>query len=95
MSFITAFMAFALVSGIMTYIRTRQFLTNRYYRYKVVRNWCLVFMICTCVGVGLWPIYEIISSRSVNIALVFLESLSEVAMAVACYFTILRLNSEY
>jgi hypothetical protein len=94
-SLISAFMALALVSGIMTYIRTRQFLTNRYYKYNVVRNWCLVFMICTCLGVGLFPIYEIISSQSINIALVFLESLSEVAMAVACYFTILRLNSEY
>jgi hypothetical protein len=95
MSFISAFMAFALVSGIMTYIRTRQYLTHRYYKYNVVRNWCLVFMICTCVGVGLLPIYDIISSPSINIVLIFLESLSEVAMAIACFFTILRLNSEY
>ncbi len=94
-AFIFGFLILSLISGIMTYVRTRQYLMNRYSKYEGVRNWCLVFMICTIIEVGLLPVYSIIMSQNPNVGLVFLEPLSEAAMSVACYFTILRLKSEY
>jgi hypothetical protein len=80
-----------IVAGIMTFVRIRQYLSRRYFSYKGVWIWCLVFVVFTVASNCLWPIiYAIEGTLSSTWTLVLLP-LSEAFAAVACFFTTLRL----
>jgi hypothetical protein len=83
------------VTGVMTYIRIRQFLSGRYSSYKGMRNWCLFFMIASIIVSGFSPLLLFLESRSVDVLIYVLLPLSEVFISVSIYFTVLRLKSEY
>jgi hypothetical protein len=92
---ILAFFATDFTGGIMTYIRTSQFLRNRYASYSGLRNWCLVFTIANSILFGLEPILFTIEHRNISLILLFLEPLGQVFISIAIFFTISRLKSEY
>jgi hypothetical protein len=86
----------ALTSGIMTYIRTREYITSRYASYTGLRNWCLAFMICSILMNAAGPIFEgLLGVWNWSAALLYLLPISEVFISVSIYFTVLRLKSEY
>lgn len=94
------FFVLGLVSGIMTYIRTRQYLLGRYSNYEAVRNWCLVFTICSVIANGLLPALILLNPYSstgvsADVVMTLLEPLSEVAISIACFFTVTRLHAEF
>jgi hypothetical protein len=79
------------ISGIMTFVRIRQYLSGRYFSYKGVWIWCLVFVFFAVASNCIWPIiYAIEGTLSSTLTLVLLP-LSEAFAAVACFFTTLRL----
>jgi hypothetical protein len=93
--FYFSFIAGSALTGVMTYIRIRQFLGGRYSSYKGVRNWSLFFMIASILVSGLSPLLLFLESRSVDVLLYVLLPLSEVFISVSIYFTVLRLKSDY
>ena len=90
---------FALVSGIMCYIRTRQYLTSRYAKYEMVRLWALFFMLSVLIGGGLMiGSYFLLFSQALTPLYIFfmlLEPISMMLMSVVCFFSVLRLKSNY
>lgn len=90
-----AFYVFSIVSGIMTYVRIRQYLIGRYSSYRGVRNWCLGFTICTCLSSGFLPLLSMLEGVPFNAIVYLFLPISEFIMSIAIYFTVLRLKSEY
>lgn len=86
----------ALTTGIMTYIRTREYITSRYASYEGLRNWCLAFVICSILMNATGPVFEGFAGLwSWSTAMLYLLPISEVFISVSIYFTVLRLKSEY
>lgn len=103
MATLVAFFIFAvlgLIAGIFSYIRVSQYLRSAYAKYEMIRLWSLLFAICFVLVMGLkigitaW----MLSSSGYTPLQIFLSTLSpisEALMAVACFFTVIRLKSEY
>lgn len=90
------FTVLALTSGIMTYIRTRQYIVSHYTSYRGVRNWCLAFMICSLLMNVSGPVLEAIEGVFPwYYPPLYLLPISEAFISVSIYFTVLRLKSEY
>ncbi|MCH4210424.1 MAG: hypothetical protein LKF58_01415 [Bacilli bacterium] len=90
------FNVLSLLGGVMTYVRTRQYISGRYSSYRGVRNWCLLFMITSVVGAFTSPVVSYLSGASLSlIGETYLLQISEGIMSVCVYFTVLRLKSEY
>lgn len=94
-----AFMLLGFVSGLMTYINFRRYMTFGYKTtYETVRNWCLVFTICITLSYGSQIVLQslILSGAEgfdwVSIFIVLLEPISIVIMGLCSFFTILRLK---
>jgi len=92
----------AFVSGLFCYIRTSQFLSGRYAKYEMVRLWALLFMIACLIfnGFSVASMLVIMTSSAeeingISMFLSILEPLSSMLMSVACFFTVLRLRSQY
>lgn|SRR5574344_138626 len=84
-----------IVSGIMTYIRTTQYLRNSYANYIGLRTWCLLFTIFTVLLYGFEPAYLVLTGKNINTLLLVLEPLSQVFIGLAIFFTVTRLKTEY
>src|SRR5574344_496886 len=84
-----------IVSGIMTYIRTTQYLRNPYANYIGLRTWCLLFTIFTVLLYGFEPAYLVLTGKNINTLLLVLEPLSQVFIGLAIFFTVTRLKTEY
>lgn len=84
-----------LVVGILLYIRLRQFLTGRYSSYVGLRNMALVYMFLVIVFNAILPIALLLYQTSLGVALGLLENFAVIFEAVAAFFTICRLKSEY
>jgi hypothetical protein len=87
--------ALVTVSGIMSYLRTVQYLRNSYSNYSGLRNWCLLFAIGNALLYGLEPFLLVVSGANISAFLLVLEPLSEVFIGIAIFFTITRLKTEY
>lgn len=84
--------SFVVVSGIFSYIRTRQFLNRTYGSYRVVRGWSLAFTLGVSVCEGLYvALYAFIYGFSLSTLLYVLTPLGAIFMALSCFFTTLRL----
>lgn len=84
-----------IVGGIMSYLRTSQYLRNSYSDYPKMRNWCLLFCIANIVVNGLTPVLFLVAGYSPSILLSFLDPLSQVFISLAIFFTVARLKSEF
>lgn len=93
--FYFSFIVGSAVTGVMTYLRIRQYLSGRYSSYQGLRNWCLFFMIASIIVSGFSPLLLFLESRSLDVLIYVLLPLSEVFISVSIYFTVLRLKSEY
>jgi hypothetical protein len=93
--FVLAFYAAIVVTGIMTYIRTSQYLRNSYSNYIGVRTWCLLFTIFNALLYGFEPALLAITENNISVLLLVLEPLSQAFIGIAIFFTVTRLKSEY
>jgi hypothetical protein len=93
--FILLFYAAIIATGVMTYIRTTQYLRNTYANYVGLRTWCLLFVIFNALLYGFEPAYLVLTRKSVSILLLVLEPLSQVFISLAIFFTVSRLKTEY
>lgn len=93
--FVLLFYVGIIVSGIMSYIRTTQFLRNSYSNYSGLRNWCLVFVIFNTLLYGAEPALIAVSGGNVALLLMVLEPLSQAFIGFAIFFTVTRLKAEY
>ncbi len=85
----------AFVIGILLYIRLRQYLTGRYSSYVGLRNLALVFTIVAILFNGVVPAILLIYEMPLKVALALLENFAVIFEAIAAFFTICRLKSEY
>lgn len=90
----------AFVIGILLYVRLRQFLTGRYASYVGLRNLALVFTILAIIFNAITPvlIVYIYAGADVSLVTIFLSVLDPLAViceALASFFIITRLKSEY
>ncbi len=89
----------ALASGILCYVRTRQYLTSTYAKYEMVRLWALLFMIFVLLGDGLMVAYYAsfvyLGVAPLYVFFYLLEPISIMLMSIVCFFTVLRLKSNY
>src|SRR5574344_171353 len=83
------------VTGIMTYIRTSQYLRNTYANYIGLRTWCLLFVIFNALLYGFEPAYLVVASKNFSVLLLVLEPLSQVFISLAIFFTVTRIKTEY
>lgn len=89
---IFSLMAGSVVTGVFAYIRTRQYITRRYYNYKVVFILSLLFTILTVIFNGITTVMTIVEIGSFNILLMDFDGLANVFLALSVFFTVLRLN---
>ena len=85
----------AFVLGILLYIRLRQFLSGRYSSYVGLRNLALAFTILAILFNGLFPMLVLFNNPSLQIFLMLLEPFAVIFEALASFFTVTRLKSEY
>ena len=85
----------ALITGIFLYIRLRQFLTGRYASYTGLRNLALVFSILVILFNIVVPILFIVYSPTLDMFLSLLYYFAIIFEALAVFFTICRLKSNY
>lgn len=96
------FLGGAVTCGVLSYVRIRQYLTGRYNNYERVRNWTLAFVICLAISSSLYPFLIIFTYMAASYQLtwyVFVISIapyiSDICIAIACYFTVLRLRATF
>lgn len=85
----------AFLIGIFLYIRLRQFLTGRYASYTGLRNLSLIFTIFVILFNIVVPILFIIYSPTLDTILSLLYYFAIIFEALAVFFTICRLKSNY
>lgn len=90
----------AFIIGVFLYVRLRQFLTGRYASYVGLRNLALAFMILAILFNAITPvlivyIYADSDISAVTIFLSILDPLAVICEALASFFVITRLKSEY
>lgn len=85
----------AFVLGILLYIRLRQFLTGRYSSYTGLRNLCLAFIILAVLFNAVMPAILLLMSPSLETFLMLLQPFAVICEALASFFTVTRLKSEY
>lgn len=96
------FLGGAITCGVLSYVRIRQYLTGRYNNYDRVRNWTLGFVICLAISSSLYPFLIIFTYMNAGVNMtwyVFIIGIapyvSDICIAIACYFTVLRLRSSF
>jgi hypothetical protein len=92
---VLAFDVLIIVTGIMTYVRTAQYLRNSYTNYIGLKVWCLLFAIFNTLLYGAEPTLLAINGSGISTLLLVLEPLSQVFIGWAIFFTITRLKTEY
>jgi hypothetical protein len=92
---VLAFDVLIIVTGIMTYVRTAQYLRNSYTNYIGLKVWCLLFAIFNTLLYGAEPTLLAINDSGISTLLLVLEPLSQVFIGWAIFFTITRLKTEY
>lgn len=85
----------AFIVGIFVYIRLRQFLTGRYASYVGLRNLTLAFIILVILFNLAVPTILLIASPTVGTFLTLLDYFAIIFEALAVFFTICRLKSNY
>ena len=85
----------AFVLGILLYIRLRQFLIGKYVSYVGLRNLALAFMILAIIFNGFFPMLMLIAEPSLKAFLALLCPFAVIFEALASFFTVTRLKSEY
>lgn len=85
----------AFVLGILLYIRLRQFLIGKYVSYVGLRNLALAFMILAIIFNGFFPMLMLIAEPSLKVFLALLCPFAVIFEALASFFTVTRLKSEY
>ncbi len=89
---IFSLMAGSVVTGVFAYIRTRQYITRRYYNYKVIFILSLIFTILTVIFNGVTTVLTIVELGSFNILYMDFDGLANVFLALSVFFTVLRLS---
>lgn len=85
----------ALILGILLYIRLRQFLIGKYVSYVGLRNLALAFMILAIIFNGFFPMLTLITEPTLEVFLSLLCPFAVIFEALASFFTVTRLKSEY
>ena len=85
----------AFVIGILLYIRLRQFLVGKYPSYVGLRNLALAFMILAIIFNGFFPMLMLFVEPSLKVFLTLLCPFAVIFEALASFFTVTRLKSEY
>lgn len=85
----------AFVLGILLYIRLRQFLIGKYVSYVGLRNLALAFMILAIIFNGFFPMLTLIAEPTLEVFLSLLCPFAVIFEALASFFTVTRLKSEY
>ena len=85
----------ALILGILLYVRLRQFLAGKYVSYVGLRNLALAFMILAIIFNGFFPMLTLIAEPTLEVFLSLLCPFAVIFEALASFFTIARLKSEY
>ena len=85
----------AFVLGILLYIRLRQFLIGKYVSYVGLRNLALAFMTLAIIFNGFFPMLTLIAEPSLKVFLALLCPFAVIFEALASFFTVTRLKSEY
>ena len=85
----------AFVIGILLYIRLRQFLVGKYPSYVGLRNLALAFMILAIIFNGFFPMLMLFVEPSLRVFLTLLCPFAVIFEALASFFTVTRLKSEY
>ena len=82
----------AVVTGVFSYIKTRQYITKRYYNYKVVFILSLIFTILTV----LFSLYTAFAypllSGTFSIQLIDFSAVGDACLALSVFFTVMRLS---
>ncbi len=85
-----------LVTGIFVYIRCRGFLANTYPSYSGLRNWTIAFCLLSILSSLFLPVLMgLITGWDWTIITSSFAELGDVFIAVAIFFTVSRLKSEY
>lgn len=85
----------ALILGILLYVRLRQFLVGKYVSYVGLRNLALAFMILAIIFNGFFPMLTLIAEPTLEVFLSLLCPFAVIFEALASFFTVTRLKSEY
>lgn len=85
----------ALILGILLYVRLRQFLVGKYVSYVGLRNLALAFMILAIIFNGFFPMLTLITEPTLEVFLSLLCPFAVIFEALASFFTVTRLKSEY
>ena len=85
----------ALILGILLYVRLRQFLAGKYVSYVGLRNLALAFMILAIIFNGFFPMLTLIAEPTLEVFLSLLCPFAVIFEALASFFTVTRLKSEY
>lgn len=87
------FGCFQIGSGITSYVLSRRYLSNRYYKWNHLRNWTLAFVLSflvTC-SIQIYMVVGIGAPNTLTFSLLF-PILSDAMGALACLFTMFRLK---
>lgn len=85
----------ALILGILLYVRLRQFLVGKYVSYVGLRNLALAFMILAIIFNGFFPMLTLITEPTLEVFLSLLCPFAVIFEALASFFAVTRLKSEY
>ncbi len=91
-SLLLVVMGGAVVTGVFSYIKTRQYISRRYGNYKVVFIFSLIFTILTVLFNLYMAFVFPISTGAFNIQLIDFSSIGDACLALSVFFTVLRLN---
>lgn len=84
--------------GIYLYIRTRNFISGRDYRYRSLRNVAIIFLILISLSsvfeIASWSVYFSVVGFDVLSMMALFSPLVDVCLALSVFFTYLRLNRD-
>lgn len=90
------FVAASIVTGIFVYIRCRGFLNNTYASYAGLRNWTIAFCLLSAASALTLPaLTTFLVGWDWSVVTSYFAELGDVFIAVAIFFTVSRLKSEY
>lgn len=90
------FVAASIVTGIFVYIRCRGFLNNTYASYAGLRNWTIAFCLLSAASALTLPALTVfLVGWDWSVVTSYFAELGDVFIAVAIFFTVSRLKSEY
>lgn len=89
---ILALMAGSVATGVFSYIRTRQYISGRYYNFRALAVLSLIFMVLTVIYSLFNTVLTCIAGGGISIFTISLSGVADALLAVSVFFTVLRLR---